>query len=202
MKHSIQDIATSIQVGYQPREAVTPDPAGSHVLIQMRNLLPDGTLDVPGLTRFNPERDPEPYRVCEGDVLLQVRGTSHLAGVVSGLSDTSLASNHFYILRVDATRVLPDYLVWYIRQPRAQQHLHKGAQGTSNVTVLTRSVFESLEVPLPSLEVQRQIVALDRLQWRERLLTEKLNEKRAQWLSRVSLKLADGNLYEKKDAVS
>ncbi len=190
MKLTFKELAESVQVGYQARGAVDVDPAGTHWLIQMRDLCDDGTIDPTSLTRFTPDRTTEPYTVGDGDVLLQVRGTKHGAGVVAGLPVTALASNHFYIFRADRNRVLPGYLAWYINQPLAQSHLLAGAQGAGNVTVVTRVVFESLEIPIPPLEKQHHIVALDRLQWQERELTTELQAKRAQWMSALCLHVA------------
>ena len=193
MRLRLKELAESVQVGYQARGAVDADPDGTHWLIHMRDLRDDGTIDRERLTRFTPDRITEPYTVRDGDVLLQVRGMRHNAGVVGGLPENTLASNHFYILRLDRDRALPEYLAWYINQPLAQSHLLRGAQGAGNVTVVTRTVFESLLVPLPPLATQAQLVAVDRLQRQERALTERILAKRAEWLSVVSLHLAEGN---------
>jgi len=190
MKLTLKELAESVQVGYQARGAVEEDTAGSHLLIQMRDLREDGTINTASLTRFTPDRMTEQYIVADGDVLLQVRGMKHKAAVVCGLPAETLASSHFYILRADRNRVLPGYLAWYINQPLAQSHLLTGAQGAGNVTVVTRVVFESLEIPIPPLEKQYHIVALDRLQWQERELTTRLQAARAQWTSALCLHIA------------
>ena len=193
MRLQLTDLAESVQVGYQARGAVDADPDGTHWLIHMRDLREDGAIEPEGLRRFTPDRATEPYTVDDGDVLLQVRGMRHNAGVVRDLPENTLASNHFYILRIDRKRALPEYVAWYINQPSAQSHLLRGAQGAGNVTVVTRPVFEALEVPLPPLETQAQLVAVARLQRREKELTERILSKRAAWLSAVSLQLAEGN---------
>lgn len=190
---ALRELAKDLQVGYQPREAVKPDPNGTHWLIQMRDLHDDGTIERKTLARFVPERAPEPYVVRNGDVLLQVRGMAHRAGVVRDLPENTLASNHFYIMHPDTSRLLPEYLVWFINQPLAQSHLLKGTQGAGNVTVVPRAVFENLEVPVPPLAVQEHIVSLDRLCWRERELTEQLQVKRAQWVHALCMQAAQSH---------
>ncbi len=192
MKILLKDLAKSIQVGYQARGAVENDSGGSHRLVQMRDLNDDGTVNRKSLTPFNPDRMTEPYVVLEGDVLLQVRGIRHQAGVVSGLPENTLASNHFYILRLDSSRIIPDFFAWYIRQAVAQEYLLKGAQGAGNVTVVTRAVFESMPVPLPTLEEQSHLVMIDRLHWKERDLVQQILDRRAQWTSNICLRFAEG----------
>ncbi len=202
MKLTIKQLVKRMQMGYQPRQAVKADNGGTHWLIQMRDLQENGTLRRESLTQFVPERAPEPYIVREGDVLFQVRGWNHWAGVVRGLDDCTLAANHFYILRPDTGRVLPEYLAWYINQTEAQRYFQKGAHGSGNVTVVPRAIFESLEIPVPSLAVQEYIIALDRLQWREQEVTTLLQKKRAQWLHALSLRAAKGRSGNKETDLS
>lgn len=197
MKMALKELAKDLQVGYQPRGAVKPNPKGTHWLIQMRDLHDDGTIDRKTLARFVPERAPDPYAVRDGDVLFQVRGASHGAGVVRNLPENTLASNHFYILRMDTGRVLPEYVAWYVNQPQAQIHLQKGTQGGGNVTVIPRAVFEDLEVPVPPVAVQEHIVALDRLCWRERELTDQLQAKRAQWVHALCMQAAESRTMKR-----
>lgn len=197
MKPLLKELAVSLQVGYQPREAIQEDRSGTHWLIQMRDLGEDGVVRRNTLARFMPERAPEPYVVREGDVLLQVRGMYHGAGVVRGLDERTLAGNHFYIMRPDTGRVLPEYLVWYINQPLAQSYLLKGTQGAGNVTVVPRAIFENLEIPVPPVSVQENIITLDRLCWRERQLSEQLQAKRTQWLHALCMQIAESNTINK-----
>lgn len=190
MKLTLKELATSIQVGYQARGAVPDNPSGLHWLIQMRDLREDGTIDQTTLTRFTSDRTAESYHVTDGDVLLQVRGVNHRAAIVRNLPKNTLASNHFYILRIDEKRVLPEYFAWWINQAEGQNHLLKGAQGAGNITVVSRGVFESMEIHIPSLEKQSHIVALDQLQWREHELTTQLQVKRTLWISDLCLQVA------------
>ncbi len=202
MKWTLKQLVKRMQMGYQSRKAVREDSEGTHWLIQMRDLREDGTLRRESLTRFVPERVPEPYIVREGDVLFQVRGWNHWAGVVRGLDACTLAANHFYILRLDTVRVLPEYLAWYINQSEAQRYFQKGAHGAGNVTVVPRAIFENLEIPAPSLAVQEHIAALDRLQWREAELIQQLQTKRTQWLRTVCLRAAKGRSGNKETDLS
>jgi len=197
MKVMLKDLG-SLQVGYQAREAVRDDPKGSHWIIQMRNLLAHGLVDRATLARFEPDREPDPYTVYNGDVLLQVRGTVHRAGVVRDLPDPTLAANHFYILRPDTTRVIPEFVAWYLNQSTAQSQILKGAQSAGTVSIVPKAMFESIEVPIPSLDKQCHIVELDRLQWREKELTTQLQAKRAQCLYSFCMYIANGNQPEKR----
>ena len=198
MKVPLSQVVKRLQMGYQSRQAVQADAAGTHWLIQMRDLQEDGTICRDTLTRFNPERAAEPYVVREGDVLFQVRGWRHRAGVVRGFDASTLAASHFFVVCPDTSRVLPEYLAWYINQPEAQDQLERDAHGTGNVTVVPRAMFENLEIPVPPLVVQEHIVALDRLQWREKELTTQLQALRAQWLRIVCLNAAQGRTVRKE----
>lgn len=197
MRETLKELMTSLQMGYQPRGAVKDDPEGTHWLIQMRDVSAEGVVDATSLARFMPERTPDPYVVRDGDILLQIRGWSHWAAVVRGLDEWTVASNHFYIMRADTNRVVPEYVAWYINESPAQNYLNRGAHGAGNVTVVPKAVLEETEVPVPPLSVQEHIAALAGLQWKEKRLMEQLHTKRKLLVSATCMQAAEGSKLTK-----
>jgi restriction endonuclease S subunit len=119
--------------------------------------------------------------------MFQARGSRNLAFVLRGVPATTVASNHFYIVRAKSATVLPEYLAWFVNQPSAQGHLTGKAQGTTMMLV-PKEAFESLEVDLPPLDVQRAIVELAELRQRERALVQNLECKRDTLIRALSLR--------------
>jgi type I restriction enzyme S subunit len=60
---------------------------------------------------------------------------------------------------LDKKRILPEFLVRYLHNPKVLQALESNARG-STIKGLQRSDLERIEIPLPSIPVQRQIVAV------------------------------------------
>ena len=100
--------------------------------------------------------------------------------------DDLIPAYTFYILRPDPSRVLPEYLAWFINQPPAQAFLAQQSRGTL-VKLLPKSVFEELEVPVPPLAVQRQVMDIEHLRAREEGLLKRLIAARRRLVQRTCL---------------
>lgn len=192
MRRKLHDIA-EVQLGYQHREKISHVEHGSHRLIQGKDVVRSdsvtGNSDQPvgwrlltdNLDRVTPKGDAERYRLQPGDVLFVSRGTTNIAvplneHTVQPLPDDwneIIPAYTFYILRPDRSRVIPEYLAWYINQPIAQAFLAQQSRGTL-VKLLPKTIFEDLEVPVPSLSVQQQVMQVEALRGREESLLRQL----------------------------
>ena len=186
MNKTLREIA-DIQIGYQLPGRIPHDSAAVCRIIRMRDIDDAGCLWTEKMACFTPQRDADRYVVSAGDVVFQARGSRNLAFVLNEVPTDTLASNHFYIVRMRSDAVLPQYLAWFVNQPSAQVHLTGKAQGTTMMLV-PREAFESLEVDVPPLDVQRTIVELAALRQRERSLVENLERKRDTLIRALSLR--------------
>lgn len=174
----VTDIA-EIQIGYQGRGRLEYDPAGGVCLLQMRDLEDDGRVrDASRLLRVAAEGEsPERYGVRDGDVVFQARGSRNRAFVLRGVPPSTLASNHFYILRMRSDIMLPPFLAWALNQSPAQAHLGGMTQGTTTMLV-PKDAFTTLSVAVPPPDVQRAIVQLAALREKEAQTVQNLERKR------------------------
>jgi len=170
---------TQVQIGYQARRRIEPDPRGVCQVIQIKDLDDQGTLHTEGLYRITPESNHARYQVNKGDVLFLSRGNRNFATPVSVNLAQTIAAGYFFILKLDTPTVLPDYLAWYINSAPAQRFIKNVARGT-HMPVVPKSALEDLEVDVPSLHTQRSIVALDELSKKERSLLQKLEQRRGE----------------------
>lgn len=186
MKRVLREIA-NIQIGYQLPGRIPHDVNAAYQIMRMRDIDDSGNLNLEKLAWFTPHRDAERYAVRNTDVVFQARGNRNLAFVLRDVPAATLASNHFYIVRTKLDVVLPEYLAWFVNQPAAQGHLTGKAQGTTMMLV-PKEAFESLEVDLPPLDVQRAIVELAELRQRERALVQNLECRRDMFIRALSLR--------------
>ncbi len=188
MRKLLRELA-AVQIGYQLPGRIPHDSATLYRIIQMRDLDDAGGLCVEKMAYFIPQRDAERYIVRDGDMVFQARGTRNLAFVLRDVPPDTLASNHFYIVRIRPDVVMPEYVAWFVNQPSAQAHLTGKAQGTTMMLV-PKEAFESLEVEVPPLAVQRTIVEIAALRQRERGLIEHLERKRDTLIRTLCLRAA------------
>lgn len=185
----IGDLA-KIQAGYQFRERVEPDPRGNFGVVQIKDIPDRRRLTPETIDRIAIDKPFEPYLVTRGDVLFLSRGHKQFAiAIEHDLRDT-IASGYFYILRVDSTQIRPAYLAWYFNQQPMQDQFKQLAKGT-HMPFVSQAEFRELEVPIPPLAVQDQIVALAALADQEQAVLAELAAKRAQLVQTLSLSAAE-----------
>lgn len=165
MKISLGDIS-EIQVGYQSREGIRAHPSGSHFLLQARDFTNLHQIDWSNLTRFTPAGSTTKSEIQPGDVLFLAKGQDNFACPVTHVTDHVLAANSFYILRPNKATILPEYLAWWLNQTPAQEYIRLNRSGSS-LPFLSVSALSHLEVPIPSIEMQRKIGELELLRKKE-----------------------------------
>ena len=189
----IGDIA-SIRMGVtlRGRDATRPDPKGSFRLIRISEIGDDGLLSTDDLMRFEPaESIRADHFLRPGDILFPNRGHRTTAGVFQLPERDVLVGSQIFVLRSNNSSVIPEYLAWYLRSEPAANHFAARRKGTL-VQTLQRRDLEELPIPLPGLEKQSAIVALDALGRHERRLSSELQNLHTLLLQR-SLLVAAAN---------
>ncbi|MDY0261899.1 restriction endonuclease subunit S [Syntrophotalea acetylenica] len=191
MKTTIKKLAT-VQMGYSFRSRLEVSEGGDVAVIQMKDLLDDNTVDCGGLVKIDMEAVKEHHLAQRGDLVFRSRGSLTTAAVL--LEDPGKAVVAAPLLRIRVTKpdkVLPEYLNWYISQRDAQIFLTSRAKGTVQ-KMISKQAIEDLEVALPSLEKQKNIVELATLSAREQTLLHTLADKREQYISTVLMQFVKG----------
>ncbi len=191
MNMKIKKLAT-VQMGYSFRSRLEASEDGGVAVIQMKDLLDDNTVGCGGLVRINMDAMKEHHLAQRGDLVFRSRGSLTTAAVL--LEDPGKAVVAAPLLRIRVTRpdkVLPEYLNWYISRRDAQIFLTSRAKGTVQ-KMISKQAIEDLEVALPNLEKQKNIVELATLSAREQTLLQQLADKREQYISTILMQLAKG----------
>ncbi len=191
MKMKIKKLAT-VQMGYSFRSRLEASEGGGVSVIQMKNLLDNNTVGCGGLVKIDMEAVKEHHLAQKGDLVFRSRGHVTTAAVL--LEDPGKAVVAAPLLRIRVTKpdkVLPEYLNWYISQRDAQVFLTSRAKGTVQ-KMISKQTIEDLEVLLPPLEQQKNIVELASLSAREQIILNTLAEKRKQYISTILMQFAKG----------
>ena len=180
---------TNIQSGYISRGRIDHREDGSHFLLQARDVDAHRlTYRADDLIRFNPVMSPKDWILKTGDVLFMARGARNSSVLLQEIPDSALAAACFFIVRVSSDEVLPGYLCWYLNQAPVKHYLQRHCGRGVHMPIVTRSVLENIDVPLPPLKTQKQIAELNALMRDEQELQKKLAEKRKDLLMAACLK--------------
>lgn len=99
----------------------------------------------------------------------------------------TIASSHFFIIRPTSKEVLPEYLYWFLNQQDTRKYIRSVAAGSSILNV-KKSDLQEIQVPLPSLEMQKKIADLAALSERYKEIQQSLNEKTERLVEHITLK--------------
>lgn len=172
------DIAT-IHLGYQFRERVKKDEKSSIRAVQMKDIEETGELNAFDLDRVDAKNAKEEHFVTKGTVLFCSKGNRNIATIVRQDLQSTLAVAPFFLIRPNASIVLPEYLVWYINQKPIQKVLSMHMEGTM-LRKINKSALESLEIEIPTLPQQARIAELNNLNRQEQILFGEIAKKRKQ----------------------
>lgn len=165
MKVVLGDIS-EIQVGYQSREAIHQCHQGSHYLLQAKDFNNLHQVDWSNLIKFTPTGSVIKSEIQLGDILFLAKGQDNFAYLVDRSVDHILATNSFYIIRVDQAIVLPEYLAWWFNQTPAKKYIQLNRSGSS-LPFLSVSAISRFEILIPDIETQRKIGELELLRKKE-----------------------------------
>ena len=164
---------SSIISGPTLRDKLSDFPIGNVAVLQMKDVsIRDFTItDSPQKISdigFLPH-----HFLLKGDVLFLRSGANNFAFYYDGKFPVAVASSMFFILRILRDDVLPEYIASYLNQHVAQAKLHPGKAGTA-VTNVTKVMLEDLEIPLPPIEVQKNLVHLHHQLLLEKTISENI----------------------------
>jgi len=155
----LADVTTKVGSGSTPRGGEASYKSKGVPLIRSMNVHFDG-FRREGLAFLDDDqaRALKNVEVRAGDVLLNITGAS--IGRVTVAPDTmdgARVNQHVCIIRPDA-RLDSSYLRWYLASP-SKQHLINGIESGATRQALTKEKILGFHVPLPPLDVQREVVA-------------------------------------------
>lgn len=101
-----------------------------------------------------------------GEILFNSKGRRFFAYLFTNEYENIIASASFIVLTLKNNVVVPDFLVWFLNHPETLKFFDS-KKSTQVMPSISKQELEELEIIIPSIEVQEQIVALDKLKKRQ-----------------------------------
>ena len=177
-----------IQSGHHSRGKIEPREDGSHFILQARDVdVQRLSYRSESLIRFNPVMSRTDWTLKTGDILFMARGARNFSVLIQQLPNSVLAAAYFFVVRVSNKVILPGYLCWYLNQAPVKKYLSRHSGRGVHMPVVRRSVLENIAVPVPTLEIQKKIMEMEKLMREEQELLKKLAEKRKELVTEACL---------------
>ena len=150
------------------------EPGGSHQVIMGKHLTNIEVYDYSEKHKLciTPSRSLKKYRVRSGDVLFVSRGIRNHATLLKSVPEKTIASATFYILH-PRENIDPGYLAWCLNQAPIQARIAQVRTG-AGTPIVQRKIFAEINIPVPSMDKQKQCAALGSLMTQEQHLRQKL----------------------------
>lgn len=114
-----------------------------------------------------------------GDIVVRLR-EPNVAAYINDKSAGLVIPSLMSIIRVDDAHINKEFLAYYLNSATIKRSLQKKIKGTTIPMIKTKDL-ESLDIVLPSLEEQRNVVELLKLLEKEAKLLEELKEQKEQF---------------------
>lgn len=182
----LRDIA-EIHAGYPFRERLEPDKSGNVRVVQLKDLTEWNRVDFSSAIRVCVKGTTELYCLRKGDLVFRSRGFITTSALMNEQADDVILAAPFLRIRIyDHSKVLPEYLNWYISSRPAQQFFRERQTGTS-VNMVAATELAALPVAIPPLNIQRRIADIAALAEKQRQLELQLTEKRKIYIEALLL---------------
>lgn len=172
MKTKIKDIAT-LKTGLFAK----PLSVGEVVYLQSKHFDENGNISTTLHPDLAHDDVSDKHLLRDGDILFAAKGTKNFAALYEEHYLPAVASTSFFVIRLLNSKVLPEYLAWYLNNPNTQNFLKAQAIGTS-IPSISKVVLEELEIPVPEIEKQKAVVSISKLRWQEKNIFIKLESLR------------------------
>lgn len=150
---------------------------GDTSIIQPKDLLTDvGETD---LLSINDNEIPSLHKhlLQQGDIVIVNRGTRFNSWMYNGSPKKTVVTNAFYVITIDSTKMLPEFLNWYLGQQKAKDYFDLNATGTT-IRGINKTVLMELPVPNIPLKLQSHIIELFKKAQEEYQLLSNLQKSR------------------------
>ncbi len=190
VKYRLCSIA-DIQIGYTFRSKLINQNDSNICVVQMKDLSDGNIIDTGSLIKTHLDKTDERHLIKRNDLVFRSRGQNNTAAIMeSGIQNAVLAAPLFKI-RINKAEILPEYLLWLINNYASQIWLASRREG-SHGGMISKKTLEELEVFIPSVEKQREILQIDKLQKKEEQITGRLQALKNRYYSNVLLQAAKG----------
>ena len=176
----LNEIAT-VTSGYTFRQSVPIAAQGGIRLIQMKDLGADGVVQLQGTVRINVPSPKAQHRAQCGDILFRSRGQRPTAALINQECTNTIISGPLFRIRADATRIMPQYLLWQIHHPHAQRYFARSLEGSVGMMISMRTVC-ALPITVPCMARQRTIAHIYALSLREKRILHRVQQKKRAYI--------------------
>lgn len=173
-----------MRTGFSFRGRIERDPDGNLAVLQMKDFRADRQIAPELMVRIGSQEFDERQFLRPGDVVFQSRGQTNFATLVPEDMPPTVLAAPMLLIRCDTSRFDPAFAAWLLNEAGDRGEFASIAAGTS-VKIISKSNLENFEVPVPPIQVQREIAAVAHLAEQEESIAMNIARQRKLIVSQV-----------------
>lgn len=162
----------SIKAGYSFRGQPVADETGPFYLLQAKDINAFGEIDYHQCIKISTDNIKSITPLSQGEILLTARGTFKAAIFES--DKPFVTSNAVFIIDVMKPACYKPYLAIWLNSPACKKQLEKVTLLSATTPTLPRNALNELEIDLPSLDKQKEIVEAYRLNSKQYAISQSI----------------------------
>ncbi len=179
MKTTLKHIA-NIQTGIYAQTVSS----GTVVYLQAKHFDENGNFYNTVIPDLPLDNQTEKHLLNDGDIIFAAKGSKNFAARYESKNGQCVASSTFLVIKLNdefRKRILSEYIVWFINHPRTQERLKTKARGSS-IPSISKVDLQELDITVPPIESQRDIIKIDTLQKREQSIIRQIQSLRGKYI--------------------
>ncbi|WP_394678764.1 restriction endonuclease subunit S [uncultured Sphingobacterium sp.] len=125
--------------------------------------------------------------LVKNEILFNSKGRRFFAALFDNEYSHTIASASFLVLTLQRDDVLPEFLVWYLSHPETLK-VFDSKMVTQTMPSITKQELGELEVIIPNLHTQNQILSLDSLKKQQIAIQKELIVLKEDFINKVTYK--------------
>ena len=196
MKHTVKPLGklADIRTGFTFRGAIKEQPGSGVRLLQIADLR-DDALREDKLPEIQWPGGKPPPALNNNDIVMVARGINNRAAIYKGKHQV-VPSNQLFVITITASELLtPDYLCWFLNFEGIRHQLVR-ARTATNIPSLKKGELQTLEINVPPLSTQKEILAIHTLGQKELQTLQQLQQNTETMLSGLFKQLLTGKIIK------
>lgn len=186
------------RIGWQRLTKAERLSSGDYLLITGTDFCENHTIDYSTCEYVTKERyeQDENIQLRNGDVLLTKDGTLGKVVIVEGLPKPATLNSHLFVVRSKTPKLSQRFIMHYLLSYGFVSAMEANSAG-STIKGFTQKAFSSIRIPVPPLEVQREVVRiLDSFQELDDALTAEIEAREKQYAAARDDLMLGGERYK------
>ena len=148
--------------------------------LNLKCLLPEGYFDIRNIEEYQAKESlKQEFFTQEGDVLIRLSFPYTSVLIDDKNMCDFLVPSHFAIIRTDKKKVLPEYILWFLRRDSTYQQILQNSSGSTAFGTISSGFIGSLSIRVLPIEKQRTLGQLLLLSNKEQELLQCLAKEKA-----------------------